>query len=63
VEKDRLLDRMLLHYIFGSLADCYLGSGIYGNSGIRWRQKFISKCHVKTSSIEEPLYAVSHVAV
>ncbi|TVY78513.1 hypothetical protein LSUE1_G008168 [Lachnellula suecica] len=41
VEKDRLLDR----------------SGIYGSSGIRWRQKFISKCHVKTTSIEEPLYA------
>ncbi|KAG9231692.1 hypothetical protein BJ875DRAFT_468735 [Amylocarpus encephaloides] len=41
VEKDRLLSR----------------EGIYGNSGIRWRQKFISKCHVKTSSIEEPLYA------
>lgn len=41
VEKDRLLDR----------------SGIYGNNGIRWRQKFISKCHVKTASIEEPLYA------
>ncbi|KAF4627996.1 hypothetical protein G7Y89_g10153 [Cudoniella acicularis] len=41
VEKDRLL----------------LRDGIYGNSGIRWRQKFISKCHVKTNSIEEPYYA------
>ncbi|KAH6671839.1 hypothetical protein B0J14DRAFT_81810 [Halenospora varia] len=41
VEKDRLLQR----------------DGIYGNSGIRWRQKFISKCHVKTNSIEEPYYA------
>ncbi|TAQ85041.1 hypothetical protein B7494_g6635, partial [Chlorociboria aeruginascens] len=41
VEKDRLLDR----------------AGIYENSGIRWRQKFISKCHVKTNSVDEPYYA------
>jgi len=33
------------------------GGGIYGNSGIRWRQKFISKCHVKTNNIDEPIYA------
>jgi len=41
VEKDKLLER----------------SGIYGNSGIRWRQRFISKCHLKTNSVEEPIYA------
>ncbi|KAL2065665.1 hypothetical protein VTL71DRAFT_3335 [Oculimacula yallundae] len=41
VEKDRLLER----------------SGIYGNSGIRWRQRFLSKCHLKTNSVEEPIYA------
>ncbi|KAF7960422.1 hypothetical protein EAE96_000104 [Botrytis aclada] len=40
VEKDRLLDR----------------SGIYSNTGIRWRQRFISKCHLKTSSIDDPIY-------
>lgn len=32
-------------------------SGIYGNSGIRFRQMFLSKCHVKTSSVDEPFYA------
>lgn len=36
---------------------CPSGAGIYGNSGIRWRQKFIWKCHVKTNSVEEPIYA------
>ncbi|KAJ5040526.1 uncharacterized protein L3040_006180 [Drepanopeziza brunnea f. sp. 'multigermtubi'] len=41
VEKDRLLER----------------SGIHGSSGIRWRQRFISKCHVKTNSLKEPVYA------
>ncbi|CZR64176.1 uncharacterized protein PAC_14073 [Phialocephala subalpina] len=41
VEKDRLLDR----------------GGIYGNCGVRFRQRFISKCHVKTKSIEESCYA------
>lgn len=41
VEKDRLLDR----------------TGIYGNSGIRFRQKFISKCHLRTNSVDEPMYA------
>ncbi|KAI9645287.1 hypothetical protein NHQ30_006022 [Ciborinia camelliae] len=40
VEKDRLLDR----------------SGIYSNTGIRWRQRFISKCHLKTTSIDDPIY-------
>lgn len=44
VEKDRLLDR----------------GGIYGNCGVRFRQRFISKCHVKTKSIEDSCYAVSH---
>ncbi|EHL02216.1 hypothetical protein M7I_1810 [Glarea lozoyensis 74030] len=47
VEKDRLISR----------------DGIYGNSGIRWRQKFISKCHIKTGSIEEPMYAVTSRAM
>jgi hypothetical protein len=41
VEKDRLLEP----------------SGIYGNSGIRWRQKFISKCHLRTDSIESSFFA------
>ncbi|KAE8441922.1 hypothetical protein EG329_004180 [Mollisiaceae sp. DMI_Dod_QoI] len=41
VEKDRMLDR----------------AGIYGNCGIRFRQRFISKCHLKTKSVEEPCYA------
>lgn len=41
VEKDRLLER----------------SGIYGNSGIRFRQKFISKCHLRTNNVDEPVYA------
>ncbi|QSZ31043.1 hypothetical protein DSL72_000604 [Monilinia vaccinii-corymbosi] len=40
VEKDRLLDR----------------SGIYSNTGIRWRQRFISKCHLKTTSVDDPIY-------
>ncbi|ESZ94206.1 hypothetical protein SBOR_5405 [Sclerotinia borealis F-4128] len=40
VEKDRLLDR----------------SGIYSNTGIRWRQRFISKCHLKTTSIDDAIY-------
>ena len=31
-------------------------AGIYGNNGIRWRQRFISKCHLKSHSIDEPLY-------
>ena len=41
VEKDRVLDP----------------HGIYGNYGIRFRQKFISKCHLRTNSIDEPMYA------
>ena len=32
-------------------------AGIYGNCGIRFRQRFLSKCHVKTGSVEESLYA------
>lgn len=47
VEKDRLLER----------------GGIYGNNGIRFRQRFISKCHLKTKSIEESCYAVSLTAL
>ncbi|CZT01997.1 uncharacterized protein RCO7_05480 [Rhynchosporium graminicola] len=39
VEKDRLLE----------------SSGIYSNSEIRWRQRFISKCHLKTT--DEAIYA------
>jgi hypothetical protein len=42
VEKDRLLDR----------------AGIYGNSGVRFRQRFVSKSHIKTKSIDESYYAV-----
>ncbi|KAE9370685.1 hypothetical protein N431DRAFT_343674 [Stipitochalara longipes BDJ] len=41
VEKDKSLDR----------------SGIYGNSGIRFRQRFVSKSHLKANSIESPKYA------
>ncbi|KAG9244854.1 hypothetical protein BJ878DRAFT_479768 [Calycina marina] len=33
------------------------GTGIQGSGGIRYRQRFLSKCHVKTSSHEEPYYA------
>lgn len=43
-EKDRLLDR----------------GGIYGNSGIRFRQRFLSKSHLKTKSIDDSYYAVGH---
>ncbi|RFU34857.1 hypothetical protein B7463_g1487, partial [Scytalidium lignicola] len=32
-------------------------AGIYMNDEIRFRQQFLSKCHVKTKSIDEPLYA------
>ncbi|CAG8979504.1 hypothetical protein HYALB_00013297 [Hymenoscyphus albidus] len=41
VEKDKLLSR----------------DGIYGNCGIRWRQRFLWKSHIKTNSIDEPFYA------
>ncbi|CAG8955148.1 hypothetical protein HYFRA_00007163 [Hymenoscyphus fraxineus] len=44
VEKDRLLSR----------------DGIYGNCGIRWRQRFLWKSHIKTNSIDEPFYAVGN---
>jgi len=33
------------------------GSGIQISGKIRYRQRFLSKCHVKTSSHEDPLYA------
>jgi len=33
------------------------GKGIYISSKIRYRQRFLSKCHVKTSSHEDPLFA------
>lgn len=45
VEKDRLLDR----------------SGIYQNSGIRFRQRFVSKSHLKAKSMDEPYYSVSYL--
>ncbi|KAL3420138.1 hypothetical protein PVAG01_08637 [Phlyctema vagabunda] len=32
-------------------------AGTYGNSGLRWRQRFITKSHLKTSAIDKPLYA------
>ncbi|RDW64066.1 hypothetical protein BP5796_10568 [Coleophoma crateriformis] len=32
-------------------------AGIYGNCGIRWRQRFITKCHLKTNSVDDPVYA------
>jgi hypothetical protein len=41
VEKDRILDI----------------KGIYGNHGIRFRQRFISKCHIRTNSVDEAMYA------
>lgn len=31
--------------------------GIYGNHGIRFRQRFISKCHIRTNSVDEAMYA------
>jgi hypothetical protein len=57
VEKDRLLERKSsLVYVFVSWLTLP-GAGIYINSGIRWRQNFISKCHVKAHSIDEPIYS------
>jgi hypothetical protein len=32
------------------------GDGIYGHTGIRFRQRFISKCHIRTDSVDQPLY-------
>jgi hypothetical protein len=36
---------------------CSSGDGIYGNSSIRFRQRFITKCHLRTESLDQPLYA------
>jgi hypothetical protein len=56
VEKDIMLERKCF------LANDYsclikIGTGIYSNNGIRWRQQFLFKSHVRSSSLEEPLYA------
>ncbi|RAL60286.1 hypothetical protein DID88_000065 [Monilinia fructigena] len=48
------------HYSATLSARCikcaYEVSGIYSNTGIRWRQRFISKCHLKTTSVDDPIY-------
>ena len=42
IEKERMLDL----------------SGIYMSSGVRWRQRFISKSHIRTNHVESANYAV-----
>ncbi|KAM3084197.1 hypothetical protein ACMFMG_001698 [Clarireedia jacksonii] len=56
VEKDRLLDRMYTQGLQSEVCSRRAGSGIYSNTGIRWRQRFISKCHLKTTTVDDPIY-------
>ncbi|KAH8587595.1 hypothetical protein B0O99DRAFT_526536 [Bisporella sp. PMI_857] len=32
-------------------------TGVHDNHGIRWREKFLSKSHAKSSSMDEPMFA------
>jgi hypothetical protein len=53
-----MLDSKELNLWWETVANSFTEAGIYGNSGIRFRSRFISKCHVKANSIETPKYAV-----
>lgn len=58
LQRDKILDRespfVSPHFLH---TDSKVVTGIYMNSGIRWRQRFVTKSHVRASSTDAGVYA------
>jgi hypothetical protein len=59
LQRDKILDRKALFIPLSSHAFAYSHpvTGIYMNSGIRWRQRFMTKSHLRAASINSGVYA------
>jgi len=58
LQKDKILDRWFsLLCCQYAHADSQLVTGIYMNSHIRWRQRFITKSHLRATNVESGTYA------
>lgn len=58
-EKDNFLDSMIYHSNYGSYAYDTAEEGIYSLGGIRFRQRFLSKCHLPARKTDDSAYAVN----